>query len=75
MDNSCPKCGKKLSLFYIKQNCPDCGCNLVYYDMENRLEKDAEKAEAEFAAFDRFIDKVIPKFLKNKKKTDGENVS
>ena len=64
MDNKCPKCGKKLSIFYIKQNCPECNCNLVYYDMEKQLEKDAEKAEAEYAALERILLKITPKFIK-----------
>lgn len=67
MDNTCPKCGKKLSIFYIKQNCPECGCDLVYYDMENRLRKDGERAEAEYAKLDAFLEKVTPKFIKSKK--------
>ena len=58
MKNTCPKCQKKLSAFYIKQNCPDCGCDLLYYDIENELEKDAQKAEAEFAAVDRILSRI-----------------
>lgn len=49
MDNRCPKCGRKLSIFYIKQNCSECGCDLLNYNREKMLEADAEKAEAEFA--------------------------
>lgn len=64
MDNKCPKCGKKLSLFYIKQECPECGCDLVYYDMENRLQKDGEKAEAEYAKLDEILAKIESKFNK-----------
>lgn len=68
MDNKCPKCGKKLSVLYLKQNCPECGCDLLYYNMEENLEKDAEQAEKEFEALAKFLDKVTPKFIKNKKK-------
>ena len=25
MDNKCPKCGEKLSVFYLKETCPKCG--------------------------------------------------
>lgn len=64
MDNKCPKCGKKLSLFYIKQDCPECGCDLVYYDMEKRLQKDGERAEAEFAKLDEILTKLKGKFNK-----------
>lgn len=67
MEKNCPKCGEKLSIFYLKQNCPKCGCDLLYYNMEERLEADAEKAEAEYAALDKFLDKLTPKFIKNKK--------
>lgn len=67
MDNKCPKCGKKLSLFYIKQNCPECGCDLVYYDMESRLQKDGEKAEAEYAKLDEIMSKVKSILPKRKK--------
>lgn len=66
MDNKCPKCDKKISLFYLKQNCPHCDCDLVNYDLENRLEADAEKAEKEFEALDKIINKVTSKFKKNK---------
>ncbi len=62
MENKCPKCGKKLSIFYIKQNCSDCGCDLLNYEREKALERDAEKAEAEFAK----LDKMLSKFKKNK---------
>ena len=64
MDNKCPKCGQKLKLFYLKENCPNCGANILYYDMEARLEADAEKAEAEFAKLDAFLEKRTPKFVK-----------
>lgn len=66
MENKCPKCSKKLSPLYLKETCPECGCNIMYYDMEKRLEKDAEKAEAEFQKVDELINKLIPKFIRNK---------
>lgn len=68
MENKCPKCGKKLTLFDIKQECPGCGCDLVYYNIEENLEKDAEQAEKEFEALEKLLDKITPKFIKNKKK-------
>lgn len=74
MDNKCPKCGQKLGLFYMKQNCPNCGVNIMYYNMEERLEEDAAKAEAEYARFDEFIEKRTPKFIKkliSKEKKDA----
>ena len=48
MENKCPNCGRKLSIFYIKQECDQCGCNLLYYDMETRMEEDAKKAKEEY---------------------------
>ncbi|MGN0535825.1 MAG: hypothetical protein ACI4IR_07505 [Eubacterium sp.] len=53
--NQCPKCGEKLSPFYLKENCQKCGVNLVYYDMENRLKADAEQAQREVDAVNRFL--------------------
>ena len=64
MDNRCPKCGKKLSLFYIKPECPECGCDINYYDYENRLEKDAEKAEAEFEWVEKKLSPILKIFKK-----------
>lgn len=66
--DKCPKCGKKLSMFYIKQECSECGCDILYYDLDKRLEEDAQQAEKEFEALGRFLDKVTPSFIKNKKK-------
>lgn len=62
MADKCPKCGKKLSVFYIKQLCNDCGCDLLNYNREAELERDAERAEAEFAR----LDKILGKFKKKK---------
>lgn len=73
-DNICPKCGKKLSIFYLKPVCPNCGCNIMYYDMENRLNADADLAEAEWARLNATLDRLIPKVIKKrmeKKKTDS----
>ncbi|MGN0469123.1 MAG: hypothetical protein ACI4GY_10405 [Acutalibacteraceae bacterium] len=52
--NKCPKCGEKLSPFYFKQLCPKCGANLMYYDIDERLKQDAEKAQKEVEAVNRF---------------------
>ena len=66
--DKCPKCGKKLTILNIRQECPECSCDILYYDMEKRLEEDAVQAEKEFEALEKFLDKVTPKFIKNKKK-------
>ncbi len=68
MDNKCPKCGKKLSLFYIKPECPECGCDINYYDYENRLEKDAEQAEKEFQWVEEKLNKFVRPIMKVFKK-------
>lgn len=67
MDNKCPKCGKKLSIFYLKQNCPECGCNIMYYDMEKRLEVDSVKAEAEWEKLNRILAGIVPKSIREKR--------
>lgn len=59
MEKNCPKCGKKLSMFYIKETCSECGCNLMYYNMESRLEEDHQKAMAEFQKLDEIKAKFI----------------
>lgn len=45
----CPKCDRKLHIWNVKAECPDCGVNIANYDWENRLEQDAIEAEAAFA--------------------------
>ena len=55
MENKCPKCGAKLSVFYLKPECPKCGCNIMNYNMEERLEADADKAEAEWAKAEKLL--------------------
>lgn len=62
----CPKCGEPLSKLYFKPKCPKCGCELAYYNMDKILEEDAVKAEAEFEMLAKFVDKVLPKFIKDK---------
>lgn len=39
----------------MKQNCPKCNTNLVYYDLENRLQQDHEQAMKEQASVDRVL--------------------
>lgn len=67
MDNKCPKCGGKLRVFDLKPECPHCGCNLMYYNMEARLEADAEKAEAEWAKVDALLYKLTPRRIRQKR--------
>lgn len=62
----CPKCGRKLTLFDWKPNCPGCGVNLVYYGMEERLMDEADKAEAEHARLQKRIDRLKASFVGSK---------
>ena len=71
--DKCPKCGKKLGLFYVKQNCNECGCDILYYNIDKRLEEDAAQAEKEFEALDKFLDKVTPSFIKKRKEAKADN--
>ena len=57
-DRYCPKCGKKLSFFYLKPTCPGCGTDMLHYDVEGRLKQDAEKAAKEVENLWRFLRKV-----------------
>ena len=63
----CPKCGGKLGIFDLKPNCPHCGCSIMYYDMDKRLEEDSVKAEAEWQKLDEILDKITPAFIKKKR--------
>lgn len=56
--SNCPKCNEKLSPFYMKQNCPKCNTNLVYYDLDNRLQADHEQAMREQEAVDRVLNNI-----------------
>ena len=58
MSNKCPKCQEKLSPLYMKQNCPKCNTNLVYYDLDNRLKADHEQAMREQEAVDRALNNI-----------------
>lgn len=55
VENKCPHCGEKLSILYLKQECPKCKTNLLYYNLDERLQADAEKAKKEVDAFNRFV--------------------
>ena len=72
-DKYCPKCGKKLSPFYLKPNCPGCGADILRYDIEGRMERDAQQAAREVEALWRFLRKadkahVIEKYCAKKGK-------
>lgn len=67
MERKCPKCGGKLGIFDLKPNCPHCGCSIMYYDMDKRLEEDSVKAEAEWQKLEATLDKITPAFIKKKR--------
>lgn len=54
-NNICPKCGKKISPFYLKEVCPHCSVNLLYYNLDKRLESDAAQAQKEVDAVNKFL--------------------
>ena len=51
----CPNCGYKLHLTDIKAECPVCNVNIPNYNWEERLDRDAENAEAAFKSFRRTV--------------------
>ena len=55
---TCPHCGRKLHLYDWRPDCPDCKTNLIYYDSNQRLLDESEKAEKEHAAFQPKIDRA-----------------
>ncbi len=71
MDNRCPKCSEKISRFYIKSTCPHCGCDMLYYNLEENLEKDAAQAEKEFEQLEKFLEK-FKRFIPEKRRKKDE---
>lgn len=53
--SNCPKCKAKIKPTYLKQNCPHCGVNMLYYKLDEQLEADAKKASDEVEAVNRFV--------------------
>ena len=53
--SECPKCHQKISLLYLKPNCPHCGVNLRFYNFEENFYRDAKKAELSVAKINLFI--------------------
>lgn len=62
----CPNCGRKLSIFDRKPECPGCGVNLLFYNMEERLMAEADKAEAEHARAQVKYDHLRASFIGSK---------
>lgn len=62
----CPKCGKHLKITDWKQHCPHCGGNIVIYDIQERLMKDADIAEVQYYHFQKKIDRLKASFVGSK---------
>ena len=58
----CPQCGRKLHLYDWRPECPGCGVNLNYFDANERLLDEAEKAEKEHARFQPRVDRAKAAF-------------
>lgn len=66
MKATCPKCGRALRVWEWKQECPQCGVNMIGYDLQARLLRDADQAEAEFAAVQPYIDRAKASYIGSK---------
>lgn len=63
---NCPKCGEHLKMTDWKQHCPHCNCNIVIYDIQERLMQDADKAEVQHFYFQKKIDRMKASFVGSK---------
>lgn len=54
----CPNCGRKLHLTDWRPECPGCHVNLNYFNSNERLLEDSEKAEIEHAKFQPKVDRA-----------------
>lgn len=63
---TCPHCGAPLHIYHWRPECPHCGVNMIYYHMKERLEADADRAEAEFARLQPKIDRAKASYVGSK---------
>lgn len=63
---NCPKCGKHLRMADWKQHCPHCKCNIVLYDIQERLMQDADKAEVQHYYFQKRVNRMKAAFVGSK---------
>lgn len=63
---NCPKCNTHLKMTDWKQHCPYCGANIVVYDIQERLMKEADAAEVEYYHFQKKVDRVKASFVGTK---------
>ncbi len=59
----CPKCGRKLHIYDWRPECPGCKVNLVYYNSNENLLAESEKAEIEHAKQQPKIDRAKAAFF------------
>lgn len=62
----CPNCGRKLHFSDWRPECPGCGVNLNYFQSNEKLLEDSEKAEIEHAHFQPHIDRAKAAFVGSK---------
>lgn len=58
MASTCPNCGKKLHFWDVKADCSNCGVSIPNYNWQARLEEDNEKAERQFAVFNKTMNRI-----------------
>lgn len=58
MASACPNCGRKLHIYNIKAECPDCGVSIPNFNWEERLEEDSEKADKKFESFYKSLNRI-----------------
>lgn len=58
MASTCPNCGKKLHIWDVKAECTSCGASIPNYNWQARLEEDNVKAEKQFAAFYKTMNRI-----------------
>lgn len=58
MASTCPNCGKKLHFWDVKADCSNCGVSIPNYNWQERLEEDNEKAEKQFAVFNKTMNRI-----------------
>lgn len=63
---NCPKCGEHLRMADWKQHCPHCNCNIVLYDIQERLMQDADKAEIQHYHFQKKVNRMKAAFMGSK---------